>query len=57
MPACDSAREDLDAWVYGTEDHAAYIVQYRERFGDDLLEALRVKDKMVPEQPAQYGWR
>lgn len=57
MTDWDSARQYLDEWVYGTEDHAAYIVQYRERFGDDLLEALRVKDKMVPEQPAQYGWR
>ena len=57
MTEWDSAREYLDEWVYGAEDRSAYIEHYKERFGEDLLEALRVKDKMVPEQPAQYGWR
>ena len=53
----ESARKYLDEWIYGTEDHADYISKYKERFGDDLLESLRVKDLMVPEQPARYGWR
>ena len=57
MTDWDSARQYLDEWVYGTEDHAAYITRYRERFGDDLLEALRVKYNICPAQPAQYGWR
>ncbi|HCV27291.1 MAG TPA: CoA-transferase [Dehalococcoidia bacterium] len=57
MTDWNSARKYLDDWVYGTEERAAYIAQYRERFGDEMLEALRVKDFMVPEQPAKYGWR
>ena len=53
----EGAREYLDEWVYGPEDRAAYVRHYRERFGDELLESLRVQDPIVPEQPAAGGWR
>jgi glutaconate CoA-transferase subunit A len=57
MTTWNGAREYLDEWVYGTKDHADYIAKYKDRFGEDLLDNLRVKDTMVPEQPARYGWR
>ncbi|MBT4514402.1 MAG: CoA transferase subunit A, partial [Chloroflexi bacterium] len=57
MTSWEGAREYLNEWIYGTEDHADYISKYKERFGEDLLESLRVKDIMTPEQPARYGWR
>jgi glutaconate CoA-transferase subunit A len=31
----------LDEWVYGCADHDAYIAHYREKFGDEALEAIR----------------
>ncbi|MFW6174729.1 MAG: hypothetical protein ACOC5K_03020, partial [Chloroflexota bacterium] len=53
----ESARDYLDRWVHGTGDRAAYIAQYREVFGDDMLEAIRAHERLTPERPAHYGWR
>lgn len=53
----EGAREYLDEWVYGVEDRVGYVRHYAERFGDQLLETLRLKDLIVPEQPAVGGWR
>ena len=53
----EGAGEYLDEWVYGVEDWAGYVRHYEERFGHELLESLRVKDLIVPEQPAVGGWR
>lgn len=52
-----SAESYLEEWVHGPPSRAAYIAQYRERFGEDLLSSLRVRHPVVPARPSLYGWR
>ncbi len=52
----ESAERYLAEWVRAPEDRAAYVEQYRKRFGSDLLDGLRVRKPVVPEQPVRYGW-
>jgi glutaconate CoA-transferase subunit A len=51
----ETAERFLADWVYGPEDWAAYVEQYRERFGSDLLDSLRVTNPVAPERPVRYG--
>ncbi len=53
----DSATEFFDKWVYGAPSRAEYVQKYREAVGDELMDALKVRNPVVPEQPAQSGWR
>ena len=43
----------LDEWVYGCEDHDAYIKKYKEIFGNDMLNSL--KPNPYYSTPVNYG--
>ena len=55
------SRESFEAfmaeWIDGCDDHEAFLAHFRERFGDDALEALRCDRTWEPARPIRYGWR
>ncbi len=44
----------MDEWIYGVPDRAGYLEHYREKFGQECLDAIKAKPfKSVP---ADYGY-
>ncbi|NLI80629.1 MAG: CoA transferase subunit A [Deltaproteobacteria bacterium] len=46
----------LEQWVYGCEDHEAYIRKYIEKFGKEGLERLRPVLGFKPKMDVDYGY-
>jgi glutaconate CoA-transferase subunit A len=53
----ESFRTFLDEWVDGLPDHDAFLAHFRERYGDDALEALAADRTWEPVRVPRYGWR
>jgi glutaconate CoA-transferase subunit A len=45
-----------DEWIYGVEDHAAYMRHYLERFGENSLAAIAVDSGRSPDGGIRYGY-
>ena len=52
-----NAESFIADWIMGPTSRAEYVAHYIERFGEDMLEAQRVTQPLLPEQPAEQGWR
>jgi glutaconate CoA-transferase subunit A len=46
----------LDEWIYGCEDHTAYIQKYIAKFGREGLDRLRPKLGFKPKMDVDYGY-
>lgn len=46
----------LDEWVYGCEDHAAYIKKYVQKFGQEGLDRLKPTLGFKPKFAVDYGY-
>lgn len=49
----DGAKAWMDEWVYGCDDHGAYLEKYVEKFGMEMLDKIRAK--AFYSAPANYG--
>lgn len=46
----------FDEWVYGCEDHKAYIAKYVQKFGQEALDRLSPKLGFKPKMDIDYGF-
>ena len=46
----------LDEWIYGCEDHQAYIDKYVRMFGREGLDRLKPKTGFKPKLDVEYGY-
>jgi len=46
----------MDEWIYGCEDHAAYIRKYTEKFGQEGLDRLKPILGFKPKLDLDYGY-
>ena len=43
-------------WIYGVADNSGYLQRYREEFGAEALEAIRVDAGPSPQEGVRYGY-
>jgi glutaconate CoA-transferase subunit A len=53
----ENAESFIADWIMAPKSRAEYVAQYIDRFGEDMLEQQRVTQPLLPEQPAEQGWR
>lgn len=46
----------LDEWIYGCEDHAAYVKKYIDKFGQEGLDRLKPVLGYTPKLKVDYGY-
>jgi len=49
-------KEFFDEWVFGCEDHAAYIEKYKSKFGQEGLDRLKPILGFKPKFEVDYGY-
>lgn len=52
----EAVRLFAEEWVDGCPDHEAFLGHYREQYGDDILERLKIDVRHEPKRSIWYGY-